>query len=248
MSNDARILVVEDQPTIRMCLVQILDKAGYQVLTAGNGLEALDIIEEQPVDLILADIMMPEMDGYALYRRVAEDPKWVSTPFIFLTARMLDQDIRYGKELGVDDYLVKPVAADDLLASVRGRLRRAERIAHAAQVPAPRRAVETDVLELGRLRIEPDQYRVWLNDEPLKLSNTEFTLLAYMTQRANKVVPMQEIVRATHNLETNYAEASSLLRPMIRSIRRKLGYPAGNTGCIESVRGVGYRFVPTRDA
>jgi DNA-binding response OmpR family regulator len=231
-----------------MCLVQILDKAGYQILTAGNGLEALEIMEEQPVDLILADIMMPEMDGYALYQRVAENPRWVRTPFIFLTARMLDQDIRYGKELGVDDYLVKPVAADDLLASVRGRLRRAKRIAHATETRTPPGAMEADVLELGRLRVEPDQYRAWLNDKPLRLSNTEFTLLAYMTQRANKVVPMQEIVRETHNLDTDYAEASSLLRPMIRSLRRKLGYPAGNTGCIESVRGVGYRFVPIRDA
>jgi DNA-binding response OmpR family regulator len=76
------------------------------------------------------------------------------------------------------------------------------------------------------------------------LSNTEFTLLAHLTQRANEVVPMQDLVHATHNLETNYAEASNLLRPMIRSLRRKMGYPAGNTGCIESVRGVGYRFVP----
>lgn len=247
MTKNDSILVVEDQPAVRMCLVQILDKAGYQVLTAGNGLEALDVLKSNPVDLILADIMMPKMDGYTLYENVAENPHWVTVPFIFLTARVLETDIRYGKELGVDDYLVKPVAAEDLLATVRGKLRRAERIAQTAGRPGQGQLPESEVIALGQLRIEPGEYRAHLNGEPLKLSNTEFKVLELLAQQTDRVVGMQELIKVTHGFETNYTEASDLLRPIIRSLRRKMGYPAGDMGCIESVRGVGYRFVPLGD-
>ena len=90
------------------------------------------------------------------------------------------------------------------------------------------------------MRIDPGQYRVWKADREIALSAREFVLLEYLARRAGRVVPHTELIKATHGLETDRAEAGSLLRPLIRSVRRKLGFPKGETGCIENVRGVGY--------
>jgi DNA-binding response OmpR family regulator len=238
------ILIVDDHPDMRACLKRLLGRAGYQVLAAGGGAEALALLESHAVDLILADIMMPHMDGYELHERVVENPAWVAIPFVFLTARGLDVDVRHGKTLGVDGYLVKPVGGDDLISTIRGRLRRARQLSATLVDGAPRPVAEPSALTVGHLRIERDQYRAWLEGKPLDLSTSEFRLLQCLAQQANKVVSLEDLVQFTHGLETGHDEASSLLRPMIRSLRRKMGYQAGDMGCIESVRGVGYRLVP----
>jgi DNA-binding response OmpR family regulator len=248
MTTDACILIAEDQPSIRACIEQILRMAGYRVLTSSDGIEALDVLRSHSVDLVLADIMMPNMDGYQLYERIVENIEWARIPFIFLTARVLESDIRYGKELGVDDYLVKPIEAKDLLAVVRGKLRRARRLERSFG----RSHLQTDpasgTIQIGDLKIEPGQYRAWVGPEALKLSTTEFRLLECLALQPNKVVPLESLIQTTHGMEADYSEASDLLRPMVRSLRRKMGHRAGDMGCIESVRGVGYRFVAKAEA
>jgi DNA-binding response OmpR family regulator len=221
-----------------------LEAEGYRVLTASDGAEALDLLRAQPVNLILADIAMPRMNGYQLYERVRQSPQWVAIPFMFLTARTLDSDIRYGKELGVDDYLTKPVQPEDLLAAVRGKLRRAQQLAQFTTQPVQPTRATARVLTVGQLRIDSGQHQAWLGEQPLKLSAREFSLLEGLAERVNLVVSPQELIRITHGLETDHVEAGSLLRPLIRSLRRKLGYPAGETGCITNVRSVGYRLAP----
>jgi len=247
MKTVASILVVDDEPEVLDCIEVTLEGAGYQVLIARDGVQALGILESQPVDLILTDISMPRMNGYQLHAHVTKSPEWVTIPFLFLTARAQDSDIRYGKELGVDDYLTKPFTLVDLLAAVRGRLRRAQQLASSVAQRKARPAGETGVLALGHLRIDPDQHRVWMGEQTVKVSVREFQLLEYLVRRAEEVVPLQDLIKITHNLETDHAEASALLRPLIRSLRRKLGYPAGEMGCIVSVRGVGYQLIPPRD-
>ncbi len=164
---EGTILVVEDPPGVRALLAGILAGQGYQVLTATNGIEALALLETNEVDLIIADIMMPGMDGYQFHAHVVENAEWVAIPFVFLTARVLGSDIRYGNELGVDDYLTKPVAGEDLLAVVRGKLRRSRQIGRTlGQAPLPRSmpaANSTTFLTLGQLRLELGQYRAWFN-------------------------------------------------------------------------------------
>ena len=242
MEGSASILVVDDQPEILENLALVLELEGYEVLVARDGAEALAVLEARTVDLILADIAMPRMNGYQLYERVREDPRCVTIPFVFLTARAMDSDIRYGKELGVDDYLVKPIQPEDLLASVYGRLRRAQQLAQSSLRQAPATQFASAVLDLDRLRIDLGQHRAWMDGEEVKLSVREFALLAYLGQRPGQAVPAQELIQVTHDLETDRVEAGSLLRPLIRTLRRKLGYPAGEMGCIENVRGVGYRL------
>ena len=260
METVASILLVEDQPAVRKVLIWTLEAKGYQVLTANDGIEALDVLKTQPVNLILADIAMPRMNGYQLYEQVIENPQWVAIPFLFLTARALDSDIRYGKALGVDGYLTKPVKPADLLATVRGKLLRAQKLAQLSTQPIasasldcardrqgdpiPRLVQRSDVLSLERLRIDLGQHRVWMNGDQIKLSAREFELLQCLARQANKVVSLRELVKVTHGLDTDHVEAGELLRSPIRSLRRKLGYPGGDLGCIENVRGVGYRLIP----
>jgi DNA-binding response OmpR family regulator len=246
----ATILIVDDQPEILENIELILSIEGYRVLAAADGPEALDLLQGHAVDLILADIAMPRMNGYQLFERVRENPQWIPIPFLFLSARAMDSDIRYGKELGADDYLTKPIQPEDLLAAVQGRLRRARELASLSQAPkAPAGpAPAPQVLDLGRLRMDPAQHRAWMNGQALKLSAREFLLLTYLAQRPDQVVSAQELIRVTHELDTDRVEAGSLLRPLVRSLRRKLGYAVGEMGCIENVRGVGYRLAVPKDA
>ena len=159
----------------------------------------------------------------------------------------MDSDIRYGKELGVDDYLTKPIRTKDLLAAIKGKLHRTQQILESA-IPSssssPATApTETQTLNCGPLRIDPKQHRVWLGQQELKLSAKEFVLLEYLVKQAGNVISPQELIQATHNFETDHIEAGALLRPLILALRRKLDLDPGQPGSIENVRGVGYRLV-----
>jgi len=236
------ILVVDDQTDLRETLKQVLTANGYQVITASHGQEALALLATHSINLIISDIEMPHLNGYQLYEQVQTNPKWLTIPFIFLTGRNFDSDIRYGKALGVDDYLTKPFEIDDLLAAVQGKLRRANLLAqhrHTKSSPAS----ASEVITIGELKINSAQHRVKLHGQAIKLSAREFVLLQYFAQRANQVITPPELIRTTHNYDTDSIEAGNLLRPLIRSLRRKLGNKAGELGCIENVRGVGYRLI-----
>jgi DNA-binding response OmpR family regulator len=243
----AAILTVDDQQDLLDNIALTLRAAGHTVLTATDGINALDILHSQPVDLILADIAMPRMNGYQFYQQVRENQAWVAIPFLFLTARAMDSDIRYGKELGIDDYLTKPIEPEDLLAAVQGKLRRTRQLvalvqSQAISPPAPL-AQDLAALNFGRLQIHLSQHRIWMDGQPVKLSAREFMLLAYLAQRSGDVVTPHDLIKATHGFTMDDVEAGELLRPLIRTLRRKLGYPVGEPGCIENVRGVGYRLV-----
>jgi DNA-binding response OmpR family regulator len=243
MNDKSTILIVDDHLSAREVLRGLLTKEDYNLVFACNGLEALKVLQSQSVNLIITDIAMPDMNGYQLYERVCDNPEWVTIPFIFLTARTMDSDIRYGKELGVDDYLTKPIRAADLLAVVRGKLKRAQQVAESTAPLTPSPTTETGVLTVGPLQIDSSQYRAWLNEQELKLSAKEFALLEYLARQAGKVVSPQELIQVTHDLDTDHIEAGTLLRPLILSLRRKLNLPLGQIASIENVRGIGYRLV-----
>ncbi len=241
------ILAVDDDPELLNALEMMLKISGFAVVTAVNGEQALHQLTQHPdIQVIVADVAMPHMNGYQLFTRVSQNPQWAHIPFIFLTARNLDSDIRFGKELGADDYLIKPVDSSDLLASIRGKLKRANRWHSRPVEPTPPSHViePDDELKMGPLHISLSQHRVWLNNEPVLLSAREFTLLSYLAQQHDQVVPAQTLIQLTHKFDTDAQDAGSLIRPLIRSLRRKLGYPPGEMGCIENVRGVGYRLLP----
>lgn len=123
-SNMKTILIIEDQPDMRENLATMLELENYAVLTANDGIQGLATAREEKPDLILCDVMMPKLDGYGMLQRLREDQTIAGTPFIFLTARGEQQDLRAGMNLGADDYLIKPVTAADLLAALSARLER----------------------------------------------------------------------------------------------------------------------------
>ncbi|MBX0330568.1 response regulator transcription factor [Oscillochloris sp. ZM17-4] len=257
MTELSTILIVDDQPELLLGLQITLEAAGYNVLTALDGNIALDILHRNTISLILADIAMPELNGYQLFEQIRADPELLRIPFIFLTARAMASDIRYGKTLGVDDYLIKPIKPEDLLAVVEGRLRRARELKAAAPpdlsaaerlppTPSPAASapeLASDLIEVGGLWVAPSQHRVWLNGDEITFSAREFRVLECLARRAGQVVPPREIVKVSHMIDTDDIDASGLLRPLIRILRRRLGYEIGEMGCIENVRGVGYRLV-----
>jgi CheY-like chemotaxis protein len=114
----AFILVVDDQPQLLESIQMTLELAGYRVCTAGTGIEALTVLQAQLIDLILTDIAMPQLDGYQLCRRVRADDRWNAIPLLVLSARGAEEDMRYAKALGADDYLLKPIEPEDLLTAV----------------------------------------------------------------------------------------------------------------------------------
>ncbi len=122
------ILIAEDSGTILFSVSKMLESEGFKVLTAEDGKVALKILETTVPDLIIADIMMPHVDGYTLYKEVHTNPKLKQVPFIFLTAKSTRKDVRFGKEIGADDYIVKPFDHMDLLAAIRGKLHRMEEL------------------------------------------------------------------------------------------------------------------------
>lgn len=243
MNSTISILVVDDEPDLLDNISMALEAESYQVLAANNGSEALEILRSQSVNLILADIAMPDMNGYQLYEQVRQNSEWVLIPFIFLTARTMDSDIRYGKELGVDDYLTKPIRTRDLLATIRGKLHRTQQLMESAAQHSPATVTEAQSLICGPLRVDSKQHRVWLNQQELKLSAKEFVLLEYLAQQAGNVVSPQELIQVTHKFEADHIEAGALLRPLILALRRKLDLDPGQPGSVENVRGVGYRLV-----
>ncbi len=238
MSDPQTILVVDDQPALLANIQFTLQAAGYRVLTAADGVEAIDLLRTQQIDLVLADIAMPRLNGYQLFEQMQQEQAWAFIPFILLTARAMDSDIRYGKQLGVDDYLTKPVEPEDLLATVQGKLRRAD---HLAALERPQMAAPAghETLTAGNLRVDTRQHRVWLSEHEISLSAREFALLAHLARHPNRLFSGQELVRITHDLETDEMDAGSLIRPLILSLRRKIGQAAR----IENVRGVGYRLI-----
>lgn len=252
MSDTTTIIVAEDQELVRNYIADVLKEAGYTVRTVSNGDEALTILRTEPVHLILSDIAMPNMNGYQLYEAVRANPDWINIPVIFLTARELDSDIRFGKSLGVDDYITKPVHPADLRAAVKGKLRRAQQIEQylslrANHVEAKEPVLSDTVMIVGKLRMDTNQHRVWHEDTPIDLSAREFALLQYLMEHAKTVVSHEELVTVTHGITTDRNDAASLLRPLIRTLRRKLGYNVGNSGCIENIRSVGYRLITPKD-
>lgn len=239
MEDPACVLIVDDQQDFLASLQMTLESAGYEVVMTSNAPGALDLLEASAIDLIISDIAMPGLNGYQLYQRVRDNPAWVAIPFLFLTARTMDSDVRYGKELGVDDYLSKPIQPEDLLAAVHGKLQRAQQLrsyaARGSSAFASRRTI-------GNLMIDSQQHRVWLDGCSVHLAVREFLVLDYLATHSERIIPPHELIAVTHQLQTDDVEAGALLRPLIRSVRRKLGYSAGDLGCIENVRGLGYRL------
>ena len=155
----SRILVIEDEPEMRRNLVTVLQMEGYEAIAAENGMKGLDLAKAHEPDLILCDVMIPELDGYGVLQALHKDSRAAQTPFIFLTAKGEKEDLRNGMNLGADDYLTKPVAKTDLLKAIEARLRRSEQ--QARREFTPNFSSFEPLLKLG-LRARAAEVLLWV--------------------------------------------------------------------------------------
>jgi DNA-binding response OmpR family regulator len=241
------ILVVDDEPEALTFLEIVLKRNHYRPLLARDGAEALELLEKLRVDLILADVAMPRMNGYQLCQQIKNSSRlsWVLIPFIFISARTMVSDIRYGKSLGADDYLTKPFVVEDLLAVVKGKLLAAESLRTAFNQPLRLEGPEpiiTLTICNRQLRLDYKRQRAWLDGEQLPLTVKETLLLTHLAQRPGRVMSDIELVKATHQLDR--VDKQQARRKSVRSIisylRRKLAPYLDGADCIQTVRGRGY--------
>ena len=220
------ILLVDDEDAIRAGLAAALDRARFHVLEARDGREALRLVEVGQPDVIVLDILMPEMDGREVCRQLRQAGNW--TPVIMLTQITATGEKISSLEEGADDYLNKPFDSYELIARVRALLRR--------QAVAGRPAHLANVLTSGRLRLERETQRVWLEGQDIPLSNKAFGVLAHLMGRPNVVVSREQLLDQVWGWDDPAGMRTVDVR--IAEIRRKLG----DEHYIETVPGEGYRF------
>jgi two-component system, OmpR family, alkaline phosphatase synthesis response regulator PhoP len=222
------ILVVDDEDDIRELLQYNLEKEGYRVVTARDGKQALKSLQ-QPVDLCVLDVMMPEMDGWELSKAIRSNPKSAHVPIVFLTARDNEVDEVLGLELGAADYITKPVRMRTFIARIRRALKRAE----------PATARENETLQAGALRIHPQNYTVFIGKKELQFPKKEFEVLLYLARHPERVISRQTLLNEIWGQDVFVVDRT--IDVHIRKIREKLEKHASY---IETVKGVGYRFAP----
>ncbi len=226
-----RILIVDDEPRYLRLLEANLKTEGSTVVTASDGVQALDVFSAQPVDLVLLDIMMPRLDGFGTCQRIRE---FSNVPIIMLTAKGEEQDRVKGLDLGADDYLVKPFSATELLARVRAVLRR-------AQLPAEQG--QERFFSHENLKIDFARAEVWRDDQPVSLSATEYRLLLQFAHNIGKILTSEELLTSVWGPE--YKSDKEILWVSIARLRQKLEADAHNPRHIVTRSGLGYFMPPT---
>lgn len=221
------ILVVEDEKDIIEMLRYNLQKEGYHVVVAEDGKRALEMSLKLP-ELILLDVMLPELDGWEVARRLRHDNKTNHIPIVFLTARTSEMDEVVGLELGADDYIVKPISLPKLMARIRALFRRKE---------APAEPAEKDVIHIGEIEINRLNYTVRIGSREVMFPKKEFEILAYLAQHRNQVVTREMLLNAVWGDDVYVIDRTVDVH--ISKVREKLGRLGD---WIETVKGVGYRI------
>lgn len=224
-TDSARLLVVDDEQTILQLLSASLRFVGYEVVAAANGAEAVRAAATARPDLVLLDVMMPDLDGFEVVQRLRTAGRHV--PVIFLTARDEVHDRVNGLSLGGDDYITKPFSLDEVLMRIRAVLRRTRQSA-----PAP----EPTVLRVADLEIDEDLHEVRRGGNLITLTPTEYRLLRFLVQNAGRVVSKGQIL--DHVWEYNPAGGGNVVEPCISYLRRKVDQ--AEPRLIHTVRGFGY--------
>ena len=225
-----KILVAEDDVSTNKLLCAILKINGYEAIPAFNGEAALDIIDHQHIDLLLCDVMMPKMDGFALTQAIRDGGSMM--PILMLTAKALPEDKHTGFLVGTDDYMTKPFSMRELIARCKALLRRVER----AKVIA-KNSENEKLLDFGSMVIDPAQRIVTVNGEQVHLTPTEFDLLATLARRPKSVLTREKLLEEVWDWVD--ASGTRTVDSHVKALRHKLG-----ADTIRTVHGVGYAFEP----
>jgi two-component system, OmpR family, response regulator len=219
---EARLLVVDDEPNIAELLAASLRFAGFAVVTAANGAEAVAAAVQHRPDLVLLDVMLPDVDGFVVLRRLRDAYRPV--PVVFLTARDAGDDKVAGLTLGGDDYVTKPFSLEEVVARIRAVLRRAGHEPRSGQ------------LAVGDVELDDESHEVRRAGQPVELSPTEFNLLRYLMRNVGRVVSKSQILDVVWGYD--FDGDPNIVETYVSYLRRKLD--DGDTSPIHTVRGVGY--------
>ena len=228
MKQKTSILLVDDDPQLVRLVRVNLESVGYRVLVAMDAHAALELVDMETPDMIILDIMMPQIDGYELCQRIRE---FSATPIIMLTAKVEDTDKVRGLKLGADDYLTKPFNVQELLARIEAVLRRA---GSAEEVKAPR------AFTCGDISVDFVQHRVMVRGQEVALTSTEYKLLSQLVSNAGRVMLHRELLTRVWGAE--YQDELEYLRAYIRHLRQKIEEDPHQPKYILSRPGVGYMF------
>jgi two-component system OmpR family response regulator len=216
-----RILVVDDEVAIRDLIKEVLQLAGFEVSTCEDGLTALNLIRREKFDLIILDVNLPKLDGFALLQKVRESAP--AQPIILISARTDKEDVTHGLRLGADDYIRKPFGIEELVLRVENRLRR------------ERSAVE---LISGPIGLNESQHKVTFEGREIELSPTEFTLLQVLMENQNRVLTKEKLLDLVWGMD--FATSTNVVDTYISYLRKKL-HINGFEG-IKTVRGIGFKL------
>lgn len=234
MEQEKIILLVDDDPNILQVAGFAIGKAGYQTVTARNGKEALEQFHKEQPDLIVLDIVMPEMDGVDVCRRIRTES---DVPVIFLSSMDDEVDRIVGLELGADDYLTKPFSPRELVARIKAVLRRASpRPVHVH--PSRQTQGQGQVLEYGEMRLDVDCFRAYWKESEVPLTATEFDIMRILLSFPGKVFNRDQLMARTNEYGTYVSDRT--IDSHIRHIRDKFRKAGGEP--IETVHGVGYKL------
>jgi two-component system alkaline phosphatase synthesis response regulator PhoP len=223
------VLVVDDEPAIVQIARDYLDRAGFRVITAGDGAAAVRMARAERPSLLVLDLMLPGMDGLDVTRALRQDPATRKLPIIMLTARVEEADRLVGLELGADDYITKPFSPRELVARVRAVLRRSEGDA------AP-----GGVIHIGALSIDLERRGVRRDGEPIDLTATEFDLLAVLAREPGRPFTRAQLLELVYDV--SYAGYDRTVDAHIKNLRRKIEPDPHNPEHILTIYGVGYKF------
>jgi DNA-binding response OmpR family regulator len=225
-----RVLVVDDEPTVRDVVVQYLRRDGHEVTEAGDGEQALELLASQLPDLVVLDLLLPGIDGLEILRRLRSTS---DVPVIMLTALAEERDRVAGLELGADDYVVKPFSPRELAARVNGVLRRS----------SARNAAAPDVIEHGQLRIDGRSREVHLDGHLVETTPKEFDLLAFLAASPRQVFSRADLLREVWQSSPDWQDPATVT-VHVRRISNKIEVDPEQPRWIATVWGVGYRFEP----
>jgi DNA-binding response OmpR family regulator len=224
---DGDVLIVEDEPDIRRLVVLTLEREGFRCRAAATGTEALREVKAKVPDLVVLDLMLPEVDGLEVCRRLRADRVTATLPIIMLTAKADEVDRVVGLEMGADDYLVKPFSPRELAARVRALLRRVR------QRETPR------ALSVGTLTLDADRHLVTAGGQPVPLTPKEFDLLQALLESAGRVLSREQLLSRVWGYARADEIESRTVDVHVRRLRAKLGVEGRR---IATLKGVGYRF------
>ncbi len=235
------ILIVDDEKMILNLLSHNLEKEGYNVLQAEDGLEAIEVAQEKKPDLILLDVMLPKLDGLSVCKRIKN---MMNVPILMVTAKDDELDKILGLELGADDYITKPFNIRELLARVKANLRKYDIVSNMQKEQKDGKSAETkkikrtNIIKVGVLTLDLDRFEVMVNDKVVDLTLREFELLKYLAQEPEQVITREKLLEKVWGYE--YFGDIRTVDVTVRRIREKIEKDTSNPKILITKRGIGY--------